>query len=314
MKTKLTVVAPVFNEESVIAHFYERTRSVLNSIENTESQIIFVVDRSTDKTVQILRDIAARDSSVIVITLSSRFGHQMSLLAGIDYAKDADCIVMMDSDLQHPPELIPAMLEKFTAGSDVVFTIRESTEGGSFIRRAAGNLFYKMLGAISKVPINANAADFRLISRRVAKTLSADFEERNMFLRGLFSWIGFNQDCIEYQAERRFAGHSKYSFSRTLKLAAAGILSFSTRPLHVGIFVGVGFALLAFLYALFSVVFFFIDRSIPSGWTTLIAALLLFSGIQLIILGIMGAYIGGIYEEVKKRPHYIIDEVIKNHD
>jgi dolichol-phosphate mannosyltransferase len=314
MKIQLTVVAPVFNEESVIAHFHERARQVLDGIEGVDAKIVFVVDRSTDKTIQILRDIAKRDVSTTVIALSSRFGHQMSLLAGIDHAKDADCIVMMDSDLQHPPELIPALLDKFKAGSDVVYTIRRRTEGGSAIRRTVGNIFYKLLGAISKVPINANAADFRLISRRVANSLSKDFEERNMFLRGLFSWMGFNQDSVEYEAERRFAGHSKYSFSRTLKLAAAGILSFSTRPLHVGIFVGIGFALLAFLYAIFSVAAYFIDRSIPSGWTTLIAAFLLLSGIQLIILGIMGAYIGGIYEEVKKRPHYIIDEIITNHD
>jgi len=313
-KLKLTVVTPVFNEEQVIAHFHARTRKVLDSIAEIEANILFVVDRSTDNTLGVLRDIVAQDPSSKVIALSSRFGHQMSLLAGIEHALDADCIVMMDSDLQHPPELIPKLIEQFRTGAEVVYTVRRDTEDVGFIRRILGNLFYKLLGAISRIPINSNAADFRLISRRVANTLSTDFQERNMFLRGLFSWMGFKQASVEFIAECRFAGQSKYSLSRMLQLAMAGILSFSTRPLHVGIFVGVGFAALAFIYMLVSVIIFFIDRSIPSGWTTLVALLLLFSGVQLIVLGIMGAYIGGIYEEVKGRPRYIIEEVISHHD
>jgi len=312
-KLKLTVVTPVFNEEQVIAHFHARTRKVLDSINDVEASILFVVDRCTDNTLGVLRGIVTQDPASKVIALSSRFGHQMSLLAGIEHAVDADCIVMMDSDLQHPPELIPQLLEQFRTGADVVYTVRRDTEGVGVIRQMLGNLFYKLLGAISHVPINANAADFRLISSRVASSLSADFQERNMFLRGLFSWMGFTQASVEYVAEPRFAGQSKYSFSRMLQLAVAGILSFSTKPLHTSIFVGVGFAVLAFAYMLISVIIYFVDQSIPSGWTTLVALLLLFSGIQLIVLGIMGAYIGGIYEEVKGRPRYIIEEVISHH-
>ena len=313
-KLKLTVVTPVFNEEQVIAHFHARTRKVLDTIDGIDATILFVVDRSTDNTLEVLRGIVAQDSSSKVIALSSRFGHQMSLLAGIEHAVDADCIVMMDSDLQHPPELIPQLLELFRTGIDVVYTVRRDTDDIGVIRQALGNISYKLLGAISHVPINANAADFRLISRRVAHSLSADFRERNMFLRGLFTWMGFKQASVEYIAERRFAGQSKYSLSRMIQLAMAGILSFSTRPLYAGIFVGVGFAALAFLYMLVSVIVFFIDQSIPSGWTSLVVLLLLFSGIQLIVLGIMGAYIGGIYKEVKGRPRYIIEEVISHHD
>jgi dolichol-phosphate mannosyltransferase len=313
-KYKLTVVTPVFNEEQVIAHFHARTRKVLDSINDIEASILFVVDRCTDNTLGVLRDIVAQDPSSKVIALSSRFGHQMSLLAGIEHAVDADCVVMMDSDLQHPPELIPKLLEQFHAGADVVYTVRQDTENVGFVRQGLGNLFYKLLGVISNIPINDNAADFRLISRRVAYSLSMDFQERNMFLRGLFSWMGFKQTGVEYIAERRFAGQSKYSISRMVQLALAGILSFSTRPLHIGIFVGIGFAVLAFLYMLFSVVTYFVAKSIPSGWSTLVVLLLLFSGIQLIVLGIMGAYIGGIYEEVKGRPHYIIEETISHHD
>jgi dolichol-phosphate mannosyltransferase len=313
-KLKLTVVTPVFNEEQVITHFYARTRKVLDSMDDVEASILFVVDRCTDNTLDVLRGIVAQDPFAKVIALSSRFGHQMSLLAGIEYALDADCIVMMDSDLQHPPEIIPQLLEKFRDGIDVVYTVRRDTEDVGILRKAMGNAFYKLLGAISSAPINANAADFRLISRRVANSLSTDFQERSMFLRGLFSWMGFKQVSLEYIAERRFAGRSKYSLSGMMKLAIAGILSFSTRPLHIGIFVGVGFASLAFIYMLFSIIFYLANQSIPSGWTTIVVLLLLFSGIQLIVMGIMGAYIGGIYEEVKARPRYIIEEVISCHE
>lgn len=307
---KLVVVAPVYNEEQVIGHFHTRLRAVLDGLQNVEATILFVVDRCTDNTLELLRGIAANDPAARVLALSSRFGHQMSLLAGIEHAQDADAIIMMDSDLQHPPELIPELLQQFKNGFDVVYTIRRDNYDASMIRKLAGNLFYRMLGKLAQVPINANAADFRLISRRVAQLLTSGFQERNMFLRGLFSWIGFPQCGLEYVAEKRFAGRSKYSLSRTLQLAMAGILSFSTKPLQAGIFAGVGFAVLAFVLILAAVISYFVDRSIPSGWTTLVVVLLLFSGVQLIVLGIMGMYLGGIYEEVKGRPRYIVEEEI----
>lgn len=313
-KLKLTVVAPVFNEEQVIAHFHARTRKVLDTLEDVDSSILFVVDRSTDNTLEVLRSLVKADAKSKVLALSSRFGHQMSLLAGIEHSVDADAVIMMDSDLQHPPELIPELLAHFRKGFDVVYTVRRDTEDVGFFRKKVGNLFYSLLGAISKVSINANAADFRLISARVARTLATGFRERNMFLRGLFSWIGFRQTHVEYVAEKRFAGHSKYSFSRMVQLATAGILSFSTKPLQMGIFVGVSFAALAFVFMLAAVVNYFIAREIPSGWTTLVALFLLFNGVQLIVLGTMGAYIGAIYEEVKGRPRYIIEEEISHRE
>ena len=311
---KLTVVTPVFNEEQVIGHFHKRTRKVLDSLDGVEATIMYVVDRCTDNSLKVLHDLQDGDSKSKVIALSSRFGHQMSLLAGIENSLDADVIIMMDSDLQHPPELIPELIENYRKGYDVVYTVRNDTEGVGFLRKMAGNLFYRFLGKISKGPINSNAADFRLVSNRVAKILSSDFQERNMFLRGLFSWIGFKQVGVEYVAEKRFAGESKYSFSRVVQLAMIGILSFSTKPLQMGIFVGVSFSALSFVLIVFAVIKYFMDQSIPSGWTTLVVLLLLFSGIQLIVLGIMGAYIGGIYEEVKGRPRYIIEEENSRYD
>lgn len=307
---KLTVIAPVFNEEEVIGAFHARLSEVLASQANVNATILYVVDRCTDNTLEVLRALARRDPRAKVIALSSRFGHQMSLVAGIDNALDSDAIVMMDSDLQHPPELIPELIDNFRRGFEVVYTVRRDTEDINPLRKMAGNLFYRLLAKLSRIPMNANAADFRLISGRVAKILSTDFRERNMFLRGIFTWIGFRQTGIEYVAQKRAGGYSKYSLSKMLQLATAGILSFSTKPLQLGIFVGVIFSLLSFIMAMWTVVEFFLDKSIPSGWTTLVVLLLMFSGIQLIVLGIIGAYIGGIYEEVKNRPRYIIDEEI----
>lgn len=307
---RLTVIAPVFNEEEVIGAFHARLSEVLASQADVNATILYVVDRCTDNTLEVLRALARRDPRAKVIALSSRFGHQMSLVAGIDNALDSDAIVMMDSDLQHPPELIPQLIDNFRRGFDVVYTVRRDTEEINPFRKIAGNLFYRLLAKLSRIPMNANAADFRLISGRVAKILSTDFRERNMFLRGIFTWIGFRQVGIEYVAQKRAGGYSKYSLSKMLQLATAGILSFSTKPLQLGILVGAIFSLLSFIMAMWTVVEFILDKSIPSGWTTLVVLLLMFSGIQLIVLGIIGAYIGGIYEEVKNRPRYIIDEEI----
>jgi dolichol-phosphate mannosyltransferase len=232
----------------------------------------------------------------------------MSLLAGIDHASDADVIVMMDSDLQHPPELIPTLLARFEEGNDIVYTVRRDTEDISRARKLLGRLFYRTLSRLSDVPMQENAADFRVISARVARVLTNEIQERGLFLRGILSWIGFNQARVEYTAARRAAGTSKYSLSKMFSLAGAGILSFSTKPLRMGIFVGVGMAFVGFALGAITVAQYFIDRSLPSGWTTIVTLLLLFSGVQLMFMGIIGAYIGGIYEEVKARPHYLVDE------
>jgi dolichol-phosphate mannosyltransferase len=308
--TKIAIVAPVFNEEAVIAQFHARLSETLTSLTNIDSQIIYVVDKCTDNSLEVLRGIAKGDLRVKVLAMSSRFGHQMSLLAGIEQALEADAVIMMDSDLQHPPELIPLLIENFRQGADVVYTVRTDTLSVSPVRKVLGNLFYKFLNRLSDVEINPNAADFRLISSRVAKILSEGFAERNMFLRGLFSWIGFKQVGIEYVAEKRAAGVSKYSLSRMVQLAISGILSFSTKPLQIGIFVGVSFSVVACLLMVATLFTFLFDRSLPSGWTTIVMLLLLFNGIQLFVIGVLGVYLGGIYEEVKSRPRYILEEEI----
>jgi dolichol-phosphate mannosyltransferase len=306
----LSVVCPVYNEEEVIEEFYAVLRSVLDRIaDRYQAQILFVADRGTDNTLSILKGIAARDSTVRVLALSSRFGHQMALVAGIDHS-DADAIVMLDSDLQHPPELIPAMLDAFEKGHDIVYTIRLDSPDSGLFARWASRLFYKLFNTLAQIPIQESAADYRLISRRVAEVFRHQIRERNQFLRGLFSWVGFSRTGISFKVQPRGGGRSKYSLGRLIRFAMEGITSFSKRPLRAAIFAGFGFALLGLVLALITLIQYFHYSQLPSGWTTIVILIAGFSGMQLIFLGIIGEYIGAIFDEVKARPHYIVEERI----
>ena len=310
MKKSLTVICPVYNEEAVIRDFYNELKEVLVRLKDKyESKTLFVVDPSTDSTLEILKQIAQTDRSVQIIALSSQFGHQMALLAGMDNSH-SDCTIMMDSDLQHPPSLIPEMLNHFEKGFDVVYTVRRDVPESNIFKRLSSKAFYRMINQISQVPINESAADFRLISRRVLTVFKNQIRERNQFLRGLIKWVGFKSTGIPFQAKKRPAGKSKYSFGRMVQFGLHGILSFSKRPLQAATFVGFIFASLGFIYGLIVFIQYFFDRSLPSGWATLIILISMFSGVQLIFLGIIGEYIGAIFDEVKGRPHYIIDEKI----
>jgi len=314
MKKTLTVISPVYNEAEVIDLFYAKLKSVLTGLEERYiTQVLFVVDPSTDATLELLRRIASSDRSVQIIALSARFGHQMSLLAGIDHS-DADIIVMLDCDLQHPPALIPEMLNEYEKGYDIVYTIRKDSEEIGVFKRLSAKLFYRFINKISQIPINENAADFRLVSGRVADVFRSQIRERNQFLRGLFSWVGFNSVGIPFQVQKREAGASKYTFKRMLTFGVHGILSFSKRPLQAAIFVGLSFAGLGFVFAVITVIQYFLYSHFPPGWATLAILISVFSGIQLIFLGIIGEYVGAIFDEVKARPHYIVAEKINFHE
>jgi dolichol-phosphate mannosyltransferase len=309
MKT-LTVVSPVYNEAEVIESFYRALRKALGSLaERYEWRILFVVDRSSDATLEILKRIAAVDLSVGILALSSRFGHQMSLLAGIAHA-DSDAVIMMDSDLQHPPSQIGALLERFEQGYDIVHTIRVDERELGLLKRLSARLFYRLINSLSKVPINESAADFRLISRRVARVFQTEIRERNQFLRGLFSWVGFKSIGVPFRVGTRAAGKSKYSLGRLIRFGMQGIVSFSKRPLQAAIVVGFVFAAFGFLNAVITFLQYFLYAALPSGWTTLAILISLFSGVQLIFLGIIGEYLGAIFDEVKARPHYIVEEKV----
>jgi polyisoprenyl-phosphate glycosyltransferase len=310
MKPTLTVICPVYNEEEVIASFYKALHEVLTGLSvRYVWKILFVVDRCEDRTLDILKEISRADDSVRILALSARFGHQIALLAGMDHC-DSDAVIMMDSDLQHPPALIPLLLENFEKGFDIIYTTRQDPPGIGLFKRLSSMLFYRMLNRISQVPIKESAADFRLVSRRVVEVFQKQIRERNQFLRGLFSWIGFRSVEVSFRAGTRPSGKSKYSFGRMVGFGTQGIVAFSKRPLQAAILVGFIFAAIGLVNAIITFVQFFFYRSLPSGWTTLTILISTFSGIQLIFLGIIGEYIGAIFDEVKERPHYIIEEKI----
>lgn len=310
MERRLTIISPVFNEEAVIGAFYRELKECLIELEPAyKTRILFVLDRCTDGTLDILKGIAQRDPSVSCIVMSSRFGHQMCLLAGIDYA-DGDVYVMMDSDLQHPPRVIKEMLKAYEEGCDVVYSIRKSSNDQGVLRKACGKLFYWLMDRLSGGVIQENAADFRLITEKVARVFRHQIRERNMFMRGLVSWVGFRQRGLEYVAAPRYAGSTKYSFGRMMKLAVDALISFSSFPLKISLFAGTILSLAGFLYALLTAFQYLFHMQLPSGWATLVILITIFSGVQLLCLGMVGTYVGAIYFEVKGRPHYIVDETI----
>jgi polyisoprenyl-phosphate glycosyltransferase len=309
MKT-LTVVCPVYNEEEVIAAFYAELRTVLDTVAASyRATILFVLDRSTDRTLERLREIAAHDEAVRVLVLSSRFGHQMSLLAGLDHS-DSDAVVMLDSDLQHPPALIPTLLEKYAEGYDVVYTVREDAPDIGLLKRGSSKLFYRMINRIADVPINESAADFRLVSRRVVRVFQVGIRERNQFVRGLVGWVGFRSVAVSFRAGRRPAGRSKYSVPRMVRFGIDGVVSFSKRPLQAAGIAGLIIGAAGLLHGVVIVGQFLVNRSFPSGWTTLATLVSVLSGAQLVFLGILGEYVGAVFDEVKARPHYIVDETL----
>lgn len=305
----LTIVTPVYQEATIIADFYREVKAELNKLEGYHATMLFVVDRGDDDTLDILKRIAIQDPAVRVIGMSSRFGHQMSLLAGIDHAEPG-IVIMMDSDLQHPPALIPELIKGYEEGYDIVNAIRENTERIGLFKKGTSRLFYWTMNRISTVALNENAPDFRLLSGRVARILREDIRERNVFLRGMIGWLGFNQKFIRFVAAARTGGESKYSVSRLLNLGLSGIVSFSRRPLRFIFSFGVLCFSLAVLFGIFIGVRFFVSGVPISLFLIGTETLLLFFGIQCIFLGIVGEYIGAIFEEVKARPHYIIEEKI----
>lgn len=307
---KINVILPVYNEAEVISDFNNALFETIDALSSQYSfEVIYVLDKSTDSSDLILKEICNKRINVKLLALSRRFGHQASLLAGMD-ACDGDAVIMMDSDMQHPPTLIPTMLKEFENGYDVVYTIRQDSRETGFFKRISSKLFYRLINQLSQVPINESSADFRLVSRRVLELFQNQLREQNQFLRGLFSWVGFKTIGIPFQVNSRAAGCSKYTLSRMVRFGVAGVVSFSKRPLNAAIYLGFALAICAFLFIGITMVQYFLYSFFPSGWTTIVILISLFSGTQLIFLGIIGEYIAAIFDEVKGRPHYLIEEKV----
>lgn len=306
----LSVVCPVLDEEQVILEFHAELGAVVRGLgPSWRTTIVYVVGRSSDRTAERLRAVAAADPSVRLVLLSNRFGQQAALLAGIDHC-DSDAIVMMDSDLQHPPALLPALLSEYEKGNDVVYTVRDENHEIPWPKRTTARLFYRLLNAISETPIHQGAADFRLISRRVAEVFRRQIHERSVFLRGLFNWVGFRTSAVRFQPASRRAGRSKYSVARMLDFAAHGVVSFSRVPLRAAVVTGAGLVALAVAGALVALAAHATGHGTPSGLHALALLILALCGVQLLFLGVIGEYLGRVLDEVQARPRYLVDELV----
>jgi len=305
-KEVCSVVIPVFNEEENVERLYRRLFKVFQNLsENYE--IIFVDDGSTDGSLKTMRKFQEADPGVKIISFSRNFGHQVAITAGTDYASGS-AVIVMDADLQDPPEVIPRLVEKWKEGCDIVYAIRESRKD-PISKRAIAFVFYRLFRRMSNVDVPADAGDFRLMSRRVVDILRS-MPERNRYLRGLASWVGFNQAGVMYARDERYRGERKYTLWQSMRLAFDGITSFSHFPLRLAFYLGLVVSLVGFLYgAIIIILGLVFDRVVP-GWTTLMAAVILLGGVQLVVVGLIGEYVGRIYVEVQQRPLYVIMQKI----
>lgn len=306
---KISVVIPMYYEEEVVDECYNKITEILQKIEGYEYELICVNDGSKDKTLPLLKAIAEKDSHLKIISFARNFGHQCAVTAGLKYVT-GDAIVIIDADLQDPPELIPEMLKLWEQGNEVIYGKRKVRKGESIFKLFSAKMFYKTLNLLSDVEIPKDTGDFRLVDRKVVDVINS-MPEHNKFLRGLWGWIGFEQVPFEYERKERFAGKTKYPLKKMLNLASDGIIGFSTKPLKlVGAlgFLSIVISIIILIYSLLSYMLGL--NQLAPGWTSIMVTVTLFSGVQLLSLWIISEYIGRIYDESKNRPQYVIKEII----
>lgn len=300
----VSVVIPVYNEEGNIRFLAIALADVFKGLSCTY-EVLFVDDGSTDNSIEVLKMLCTENPHFFYIQLSRNFGHQNAVKAGIDMAR-GHCIISMDGDGQHPPALIPDMIKKWEEGFDVVYTRRLASTGVGRTKKHTSNFYYKLVNRLSDVELEEGTADFRLIDGKVAAIVRRT-QEYDLFLRGLVKWIGFRQYAIDYIAPERFAGETKYTLRKMVSFGLKGVTSFSTKPLYFATYLGLTFALGAALYIPY-ILYSYYKGHVVSGWSSLIATVVFFGGLQLLILGIIGIYIGKTFVQVKGRPHYLIQE------
>lgn len=300
-----SIVIPVYNEAEVLSALYDRLTPVMEGL-GEPYEVIFVNDGSQDQSPLLLRDFQARDERVKFLSLSRNFGHQIAITAGLDFSSGQAAIVM-DGDLQDPPEVIPRLIEQWRDGYDIVFTVRAKRQGEGLFKRATAAIFYRLFRRMTATQIPLDAGDFRLMSRRAVEALQS-IRERTRFIRGLASWIGFRQTSVSFVRDVRQAGKTKYPLKKMVRFALNGLLSFSLVPLQLASYFGFLISSIGFFYIVYAIgLKLFTDR-VVLGWTSVMVAVLFLGGVQLVSLGIIGEYIGRIYEEVKQRPLYVVDE------
>lgn len=300
---RYTIIIPVYNEEAVVCETYRRLTRVMEST-GEPYELLFVNDGSRDRTAELIEGFAKSDECVKLLDFSRNFGHQIAITAGMDYAR-GEAIVIIDADLQDPPELIPLMIDKWKEGYEVVYAQRSKRKGETLFKKWTAALFYRTLRALTEVNIPLDTGDFRLIDRKVCDAMRS-VREKKRFVRGLVSWVGFRSTAIEYVREERFAGETKYPLKKMLRFSMDGIASFSHKPLKLATYLGFVISFVSFIYLIVSLAQRLFGARAIAGWSPLIACLLSLDGVILIILGILGEYVGRIYDETRNRPLYIL--------
>lgn len=301
---KISIIIPVHNEEGNIEPLCKELEKILQPYPSNE--ILFVDDGSMDNSLGIIKKLQEKNPKVKFISFSRNFGHQLALKAGLDNC-DGDCVISMDGDMQHPPELIPLMIQKWQEGFEIVYTIRKEEPNLSYFKKMTSSFFYSMMNFLSDLKMEKGTADFRLLDRRVVESIKK-FNEPYLFLRGLVSWLGFKQYGIPYSPNERFSGKPKYSFKKMFFFAINGITSFSVKPLKISVVLGLIISFLALIYGIYAIALSILNHAVISGWTSLIVSILFIGGLQLMMMGIIGIYLGQIFIQTKNRPNYIIKE------
>ncbi|MDT3428091.1 glycosyltransferase involved in cell wall biosynthesis [Paenibacillus forsythiae] len=301
----LSIIVPMYNEGENVSVFYEKITQILVS-HNYDYKIICINDGSKDDTMERLRQLANHDKRVKVINLSRNFGKEIAMSAGLNYSK-ADIVIPIDADLQDPPEVIPLLIEKWKEGYDVVYATRKKRDGETWLKKATAHTFYRVMGKVTRFEIPADTGDFRLMTKQVVDALN-QLPEQHRFMKGLFSWVGFKQTSVTYYREPRYAGKSSFNYWKLWNFAIEGITSFSFAPLQIATYLGLLIAVLSLVYATYLVIATFTLGNPVPGYPSLMVAILFFGGVQLITLGVIGEYIGRIYNESKRRPLYLVKE------
>ena len=308
-RPELSLVIPVYNEEDVLPQLDARVGALLDEL-GVSSEVVFVDDGSRDRSIEILRDMVARDPRYRVVSFSRNFGHQRAITCGMDASRGA-AVVVMDADLQDPPQVIVDMLTKWREGFDVVYGRRRSRAGETWFKLVTARIFYRLFGAMIPIDVPLDTGDFRLISRRVIVAMR-ELRETHRFVRGLVAWVGFKQTAVDYDRDARAAGTTKYPLARMLAFALDGIMSFSVLPLRLATYLGLLVGVASVVYAMVAVFVHFVMKTTVPGWTTTVVLVSLLFSVHLLVMGVLGEYVGRIYEQVKQRPLYVVGEHIRH--
>lgn len=305
MNKSIAIVIPSYNEATNIDVLVNALNETVAKL-SYDFKFVFVDDGSSDETIAILKEKSKTQTNIFYVELSRNFGHQNALKAGIDLVKnDANAIISMDGDMQHPPKIIPQLIQKWEEGYEVVYTIREEDKKLSYFKNKSSSMFYGLMNKLSDIKFEPGTADFRLIDKKVAQVFS-DFNENELFIRGIINWVGFKQFAINYEPNERFSGTSKYTFGKMMRFAIQGITSFSTKPLSMAIILGISLSVFAFIFYIGYVLYSIYYGHVISGWASVITTVVFFGGLNLVVLGIIGVYIGKLFMQSKGRPNYLI--------